>query len=84
MQPYTTEGHSTMLNCTDCDIRVAAHARQIANVNEGAWIREGSGDHIRLSLRSRLGTLLIRFGTRLTASRPNTPVNAIVPAGEWT
>ncbi len=72
-----------MLNCTDCDVRFASHARRIANVNEGAWIREESDADAQTSLRGRLGTLLITLGTRLAASPLETPVNAVVPAGEW-
>lgn len=55
-----------MMNRIDCDVRVTTHARQIARVNATEWMRPPHAHSTRIPLRSRLGSVLIVLGTRLT------------------
>jgi hypothetical protein len=55
-----------MLYRTDCDVRFASHARQIARVNATEWMRPARLRTTRITLCARLGSVLITLGDRLT------------------
>jgi hypothetical protein len=68
-----------MLNCTDCDVRVASHARQIARVNATEWMHPTHTRAARISLRSRLGGVFISLGTRLVRTPAGASVASPLP-----
>ena len=70
-----------MMNSTDCDVRFSSHARQIARVNEHAWMRPRRPNSARIPLRARLGTLLITLGARLMPASATSRVD-LVHAGD--
>ena len=54
-----------MMNPTDCDVRFATHARQIARVNDHEWMRPQRATVAQETIFTRLGSLLITLGARL-------------------
>lgn len=72
-----------MLTPTDCDIRFANHARQIARLNENAWIYGNPEVGTWTSFRDRLGSILVALGTRVAAVPLDTPANSSTAGREW-
>ena len=66
-----------MMNPTDCDVRFATHARQIARVNDHEWMRPQRATVAQETIFSRLGSLLITLGARLTHRPADTRVDLV-------
>ena len=62
-----------MLMHTDCDIRIASHARHVARVDAVEWMRSGRVSVARTSPRTRLGGALIALGERLAPAAAEGP-----------
>jgi hypothetical protein len=54
-----------MMSRTDCDVRFASHARQIARANATEWIRPTRPRTTRVTMCARLSSVLLTLGDRL-------------------
>ena len=71
-----------MMTRTDCDVRFATHARQIARVNAREWLRPQQTRSAQGSLRLRLGTVLIALGTRLASGVTQPSPDPLLASGK--
>ena len=65
-----------MLHRTDCDVRLAAHARRIAVVNEVAWMRPTTTEMSRIQPRQWLSRVLVNLGASIVPGSSIAPTTS--------
>jgi hypothetical protein len=62
-----------MLTDTDCAVRFATHARQVARTNQIEWMRPVDVPTSHSQMRRWLATTLISLGTRIAPASADEP-----------